>query len=132
MRIASHRGIGFGAENTLTAAMATRRAGITHLEVDVHMTADGHLLLCHDAVQTSNDGKRLHVPLVTRNELYDAGIMLPALRSLVDLGGDDLVLMVELKRGTLSETYSADMAFALEQAELPEATEIISFHLGTT
>jgi len=128
MRFASHRGIGFGAENTMNAVMAARAEGVTHVEVDVVMTSDGYLMLTHDPLQTSNDGKELYIPTVRRNELWDAGINLPELGTLVQLIDDNPILMVELKVHNLSDIYMSSLVTAVCQADLPEQTEILSFN----
>jgi glycerophosphoryl diester phosphodiesterase len=46
----SHRGIrGEGVlENTTESFQAALRAGFKHLETDLQLTADGHIVLCHD------------------------------------------------------------------------------------
>lgn len=48
-RIIAHRGGGLEApENSYTALCHTRAAGISWMETDVHITADGHVVLMHD------------------------------------------------------------------------------------
>lgn len=50
MRLIAHRGgRGFGTDNTLDAMEAAVRAGVKMIETDVRMTADGELVICHDA-----------------------------------------------------------------------------------
>jgi glycerophosphoryl diester phosphodiesterase len=50
VKIISHRGgRGFGIDNTLEAMEKAVRAGVRAIETDVRATADGQLLICHDA-----------------------------------------------------------------------------------
>lgn len=50
MKIIAHRGgRGFGTDNTLEAMEKAVRSGVLALETDVRATADGALLICHDA-----------------------------------------------------------------------------------
>lgn len=51
LRIIAHRGgRGFGTDNTLDAMRTAVRAGVRELETDVRQTADGQLVICHDAI----------------------------------------------------------------------------------
>jgi glycerophosphoryl diester phosphodiesterase len=49
--IEGHRGArGLAPENTLAGIRAAAAAGVTAIEIDVRLTADGHLVLWHDSV----------------------------------------------------------------------------------
>lgn len=51
--IEGHRGArGLAPENTLAGIRAAAAVGVTAIEIDVRLTADGHLVLWHDAVLT--------------------------------------------------------------------------------
>jgi glycerophosphoryl diester phosphodiesterase len=51
LRLIAHRGgRGFGTDNTLEAMEAAVRAGVRAIETDVRTTADGELVICHDAM----------------------------------------------------------------------------------
>lgn len=68
--ILAHRGGNGGRlelpENTLPAFIHAVAAGATHLETDLHITSDGHLVACHDAVVA--DGS-VHIPSTTLSDL---------------------------------------------------------------
>ena len=50
MKVIAHRGgRGFGTDNTLAAMEKAVRSGVRAIETDVRATADGALLICHDA-----------------------------------------------------------------------------------
>ncbi len=47
--IAAHRGITkYANEQSLTGIMASYNEGATHVEIDIQVTSDGHLISCHD------------------------------------------------------------------------------------
>lgn len=49
-QIAAHRGITkYANENSLTSCAAAANEGATHIEVDVQVTRDGEILLCHNS-----------------------------------------------------------------------------------
>ncbi|CCE75606.1 glycerophosphodiester phosphodiesterase [Clavibacter nebraskensis] len=70
-RVLAHRGwTGSGAvENTLDAFRAAWELGVTHLETDVHVTADGACVLWHDADLRRLTGRRGRVRDSTLAEL---------------------------------------------------------------
>ncbi len=47
--IAAHRGITkYANEQSLTGVMASYNEGATHVEIDIQITSDGHIVSCHD------------------------------------------------------------------------------------
>lgn len=59
--VSGHRGLScYGFENTMSAFRMALAAGVDMIETDVHMTADGDLVLIHDeTVDRTTDGKGL-------------------------------------------------------------------------
>lgn len=57
--VTAHRGgANLAPENTLTAFKAGIEAGADMIELDIHMTKDGHILVCHDeTVDRTTNGK---------------------------------------------------------------------------
>jgi glycerophosphoryl diester phosphodiesterase len=104
--VVAHRGASADApENTLAAVAEARRQGADGLEVDVQRTADGVLVLHHDATprRTTDAGADLaDQPLgaLTLRDLRTldagAGERIPTLAELLDAAGD-LGLLLELK-----------------------------------
>jgi glycerophosphoryl diester phosphodiesterase len=75
-RVFAHRGAsGDYPENTLPAFAAARDVGTPYIELDVHMTGDGHVVVAHDNNLTRVAGADVLIPEMTLAELshVDAG-----------------------------------------------------------
>ena len=69
-RIIAHRGLAIEApENTLLAFLHALNAGATHLETDVHATADGVAVISHDPDLSRVAGRDARVEQLTMGEL---------------------------------------------------------------
>ncbi|MEY9953679.1 glycerophosphodiester phosphodiesterase [Leifsonia sp. EB34] len=69
-RIIAHRGLALDApENTLLAFLKALSAGATHLETDVHASADGEAVVSHDPDLTRVAGRDVRVEQLTLSEL---------------------------------------------------------------
>jgi len=110
LQVVCHRGANkIAPENTLSAAHACFAAGFTHVEVDVHITADNQLVVLHDPTldrTTSGSGPVCNHTLAELRELnagawfsrFYANEPIPTLNDTLDLaksyGGQ---LYIELK-----------------------------------
>ena len=66
----AHRGLALGApENTLLAFAKAIALGVTHVETDVHGSADGVSMVSHDPDLTRLAGRRVKVGQLTSHEL---------------------------------------------------------------
>lgn len=69
-RIIAHRGLALEApENTKLAFLKALSIGVTHLETDVHVSADGVVVVSHDADLRRTAGRDLRVDQLTMAEL---------------------------------------------------------------
>ncbi len=69
-RVLAHRGLALDApENTLLAFLHAVNAGVTHIETDVHGSADGVAMVSHDADLTRLAGREVKVSQLTSAEL---------------------------------------------------------------
>jgi glycerophosphoryl diester phosphodiesterase len=69
-RVFAHRGAsGDYPENTLPAFAAARDVGTPYIELDVHMTGDGHVVVAHDNNLTRVAGADVFIPEMTLAEL---------------------------------------------------------------
>jgi len=68
--VLAHRGLALEApENTLLAFAHALAVGVTHLETDVHGSADGVAMISHDPDLTRLVGRRVRVGQLTSHEL---------------------------------------------------------------
>ena len=75
-RLFAHRGASaLAPENTIEAFRLARSAGVPYLELDVHLTADGHVVVIHDNSVSRTTGRRGRVERMTLAEVrrLDAG-----------------------------------------------------------
>ena len=97
LRIA-HRGMPRAArENTLPSFQLALEAGADGLELDVHATADGVVVIHHD--ERLAGGPAIHELTLVQLRAHEAapGIPIPTLAELCDLVGGRAILFVELK-----------------------------------
>jgi glycerophosphoryl diester phosphodiesterase len=129
----AHRGhsIAFP-ENTMAAFRAAIEAGVDAIESDVHLTADGHLVMLHDATldRTTNG----HGPVIERTLeevlALDAwgrfgepfrGERVPTLEQLLDLAaGSGVFLILEVKGAHHAQALDIGTAVADRLAERGE------------
>lgn len=75
-RVIGHRGAALRVpENTLASLAAARDAGADILEIDIHMTVDGHIVVCHDKTvdRTTNGAGRIADLTLSQLKQLDAG-----------------------------------------------------------
>ena len=75
-RLFAHRGASaLAPENTMESFRLARSAGVPYLELDVHLTADGHVVVIHDNSVSRSTGRRGRVERMSLSEIrrLDAG-----------------------------------------------------------
>jgi glycerophosphoryl diester phosphodiesterase len=107
--IIAHRGAaGEAPENTLAAFNLALEQGCDAIELDVHLSADGELIVCHDndIDRTTTGAGKISEMTVTELKKYDAGLWfhekyknekLPLLREVFDLVPNGIMINVEIK-----------------------------------
>jgi len=101
-------------ENTLEAIQAAADAGVTHIEFDVQLTADGVPVLMHDASLKRTAGVNLDIREIEAADLHKfpvnyrkrfgdthSGVRIPTLRDAVEIIEADWTYYVEIKRESL-------------------------------
>jgi glycerophosphoryl diester phosphodiesterase len=140
-QIFAHRGARRVApENTLPAFAAALEMGAAGIELDVHLSADGQLVVIHDfSVEKTTDGHGL-VAQMTAAELLRldagshfsaafAGTRIPTLAAVLDLVGDRCRINIEIKS---LDPYARDasdaVAAIIRQRNLYEQVIVSSFN----
>lgn len=107
--ITAHRGSSFEApENTMAAIRKAYENGATHVEIDVQLTRDGHVILAHDTTfkRTSDLDKRPDELTLEDIKKLDTGAWfseaytgekIPTLQEVMDYAKDKLILNIEIK-----------------------------------
>jgi len=140
----AHRGAsGQWPENTLLAFRKALEAGADWLELDVHLSADGELVVIHDFTlqrTTNGRGSVADLPL-TELRRFDAGMgeKIPLLSEVLDLAAGRATVNIELKgratgpavAGLLQQRLTADqagqrfLASSLNEKELRRLSAIL-------
>jgi glycerophosphoryl diester phosphodiesterase len=139
MLVIGHRGFPSRApENTLASFEAALDLGVDGLELDVHLSRDGHLVVIHDQnLARTTDGQGLvHEHTLAELKALDAGRWygpdfagerIPSFEEVLDLVGRRVPLQVEIKGATEGVT-EATLA-ALDARGLLGTVMITSFQL---
>jgi glycerophosphoryl diester phosphodiesterase len=126
-RIIAHRGLALDApENTLLAFLKALSAGATHLETDVHCSADGVAVISHDPDLTRMAGRNLRVEQLTVAELrripLGNGQNLPSLAEALD-AFPEARFNIDIK----DERAAAPAAAAISAARATDRVLLTSF-----
>jgi len=127
MKIIAHRGASaVRPENTLAAFEEAIRIGVDGIELDVHRTRDGTLVVLHDDL-VQLDGEWRYVGELSFDELrrldLGAGERAPGLDEVIEQLRGRCPLMIEIKAFGLAEPLSA----LLHRHELPPDLHVTSF-----
>jgi glycerophosphoryl diester phosphodiesterase len=107
--IIAHRGAsGEAPENTLAAFQLALDQGCDALELDIHLSLDGRLMVCHDFTvdRTTNASGRIVDIAASQLRTYDAGIwfnkkykgqQIPFLAEVFEMIPQDIIVNVEIK-----------------------------------
>lgn len=107
--ITAHRGgAGYGPENTIQAISRSLTSNVKSIEIDVHCSKDGKIIVCHDrSINRTTNGKGV-IGRLTKEELEkylivdNNGILtseqLPELWQVLELVNGQAELLIEIKR----------------------------------
>lgn len=107
--ITGHRGgASLGPENSLECIAAGLDSGVSSIEIDVHITSDGEVVVCHDpTVDRTTDGKgaindmtleQVRSLRILDKEGKPTGQRVPTLDEVLDLIDGRVELLLEIKR----------------------------------
>ncbi len=118
--VIAHRGASsLAPENTMAAVYAALDLGVDMIEVDVHRTSDGELVVIHDvAVDRTTDGEGfLNRLTLAQVKVLDAGSWfgrsfarerIPTLKEVLEAVKDKAILLIELK-GLWTEVRTVEL-----------------------
>ena len=145
-QVIAHRGgLGLMPENTLSAFRYADSLGVDVLEMDIHASSDGRLVVIHDrTVNRTTDGRgRVDAMTVRELQALDAGyrwqdaqghythrnkgVRIPLLKDVLS-EFDNQRLIIEIKPN--SAQVAQQLCATLERFEMDEKTVVASFHDG--
>ena len=104
MKIIGHRGAkGLAPENTLPSFAKALECGVDAVELDVHQTSDGALVLMHDPVLATQDGKEFSVARHTYAQLLKLKPDLTTLDAVISTINRQMPIVIEVKEGVPAE-----------------------------
>ena len=130
----AHRGL--HNENYTENGLKAFENAINHdlaFELDIHLTKDNELIVCHDSNLLRTTGKEGIIELLTLKEIKDSyrlldGGEIPALQEVLDLNKEKVIIFIELKTYENNWKNLARKAKeALKQIKNPRKVVIISF-----
>ena len=128
--VVAHRGgTALGPENRLQTFQAAVKLGVDALELDIHQSQDGHLVVIHDRSLKRTFGIDKLVDQMTLAELQAVGV--PTLQQVVDIASGHCGLVIEVKQpkdGTRHRGIERRVVDFLARNRLTEETIIISFY----
>jgi len=98
MKVVGHRGARHLApENTIAALEAALKHGVDEIEIDVRVTKDGHVVLNHDPLVRTRDGKTYATASHSLEELQEHKPDMPTLAEAIRAVDRKVPLMIEVK-----------------------------------
>lgn len=139
--IIAHRGgSGHAPENTLAAFQAAIDQGADGIELDVHLCADGEVVVIHDSdlSRTTNGEGSVYQKTLSEIKQFDAGSWftesftgerVPVLGEVLDLVGGKLIVNIELKGpGLFKSDLPGKVAAIVRQHNLEDDIIFSSFN----
>lgn len=125
--ISAHRGAsGYEPENTLRAFTKAIEMGAPMIELDVHLSKDGRLVVIHD--YTTKDGKKIEDLTLAQLQQYDVGKgeRIPLLSQVLDAVNQQAILNIELKAHGTPEPVAQLLAQYIKQKKADPKKFLIS------
>ena len=138
-RVIAHRGFSSAApENTIAAVRAAIEIGADMVEIDVTLTADGHIIVIHDETldRTTNGGGLVSDFSLTALQQLDAGSWfaprfagerIPTLDTVLDEVEGRILLNVEIKSESVDRGAVPKVASSIRKRGMIEQVVVSSF-----
>lgn len=137
-QIVAHRGSAADRpENALSSFITAAGSGADQIELDVHMSKDGHLLVMHDAMLEGTSlgrGAILDHTLAELQQIKLRGMdeTIPTLGEVLDAVGNRIHTRIEIKRGPRDYIGLTEAIMdAVESRALKERVTIMCFQLAS-
>lgn len=146
LKVAHRGGAGLAPENTLAAFRAALEQGADALELDVHLSRDGELVVIHDAAvaRTTNAPGEVGELTLAELRLLDASAryfgppvdrqVIPTLQEVVDLARGRVSLQIEIKMRSDGSPYpdiESRVVETVRRNDLVDDTVILSLDFST-
>ncbi len=141
VKMTAHRGVsGLETENTAAAFVAAGQRSYFGIETDIHKTADGHFICCHDSNLERVCGKNTVIEEATLEELesirlYELGtseergyLRIPRLSDYINICKKYGKHCVAEIKGLMAKEDLAVIIGQFEQAQMLENTTFIAFN----
>ncbi len=142
--LVGHRGArGEAPENTLASFQVALEAGVTEMELDVRLSADGHLIVLHDSDVTRTTGMRGNVRQYTRSQLgtmdarrntpgWHSPTGIPSLQEVVELCGPAMRFQFEVKGAdrVVLHQLAHHLTHMIHEQHLQSRVVVTSSHTG--
>ena len=141
VQVIAHRGFsGKYPENTVLAVRKAAKLGVDYIEIDVHQSADGRVIVIHDATvdRTTNGSGRVSELTADEIQQLDAGSWksdafkgekIPLLEDILPFISADIKLLLEVKKGRkLYEGIEQTILDILQEHGVKEHVVIQSFY----
>lgn len=138
--VTGHRGgAALGEENTVECIRRGMAAGATSIEIDVHITADGHIVVCHDATvdRTTNGSgpindltlQQIKQLCIVNADGEPTDLQIPTLGQVLEAIDGEVELLLEIKRnGFDNQGIEEAVLDILKQYDALSYTTIQSFN----
>lgn len=126
--VVAHRGgAALGPENTLPTFQRAVELGVDAIELDIHQSADGGLMVIHDDTLKRTFGVDLRVDATTTAELRKHGV--PTLSEAIELVDGRCLLIVEIKHPKKKRHKGIERRLlkTLKEYDVISKTIVISF-----
>lgn len=135
MIVLAHRGYsGVYPENTVLAFEKAIDYGADGVELDVHLTKDGKMVVCHDESLYRTYGKHINIKEATFDEIekYNSmGQKMPTLDEVFQVLPLDSIINIELKTNVVSYPSLVEKVLELVSRNNPERVWLSSFNHST-
>ena len=131
-------------ENTIPAFLFAKKAGFTRFEMDVQLTKDGVLVICHDYTLERTAKTNIKIAELTYSELKKFNVAkyfsacketvrIPSLEEVLDALGDNAEFFLEIKnRDNIYPDIAQKIVRFIESKKIsPDKLFISSFHHET-